>query len=62
MDASKHGVGATLAQNHNGHIRPVGAFFRAFNETKSTWNTTHQELYAVKYALEQFHPFFIGSK
>ena len=62
VDASKHGVGTILSQNHNGHIRPVWFLLRAFNKTESNWNTTHQELYAVKYALEQFRPYVIGSK
>ena len=62
VDASKHGVGAMLAQNHNGHIRPVQFLSQAFNKAKSNWNTTYQALYAVQYALEQFHSYVIGSK
>ena len=62
VDASKHGVGTMLAQNHNGHIRPVRFLSREFNKTESNWNTTHQELYAVKYAFKQFRSYVIGSK
>ena len=35
MDVIKHGVDAMLAQNHNGHIRPVRFLSRAFNKTES---------------------------
>ena len=62
VDANKHGAGAMLAQNHRGHICPVQFLSRAFNKMESNWNTTHQKLYAVKYALEQFRPYVIGSK
>ena len=62
MDASKHGVGPMLAQNHSDHIRPVQFLSRAFNKRESDWNTSHQELYTVKYALEPFRPHVSGSK
>ena len=62
VDASKHGVCAMLAQNHNDHIRLVWFLLRAFSKTWSNWNTTHKELYAVKCALEQFRLYVIGSK
>ena len=35
VDESKHGAGAMLAQNHNGHIRPVQFLSRAFNKMES---------------------------
>ena len=58
-DASKAGCGAMLAQEHNGILRPVH-FSKAFNPMESRWPTAHQELFAVKWALEQFRHYLIG--
>ena len=54
VDASKHDVGAMLAQNRNGQIRPVRFLLRAFNKTESNWNTTHQELMLLSMPLNSF--------
>ena len=35
---------------------------KAFTLTKSCWPTVHQELFAVKWALEQFRHYLIGHK
>ena len=59
-DASKHGCGAMLAQWHHGELRPVKFCSRSFNPTEARWPTTHQELYAVKWALEQNRPYLLG--
>ena len=60
MDASRFGIGAVLAQENNGSTRPVRFASRAFNNTESHWETMHQELYAVKWGLEQFRPYVLG--
>ena len=61
-DASKLGCGAILAQRHNGVLRPVRFASKAFTATESRWPTAHQELFAVKWALEQFRHYLIGRK
>ena len=61
-DASKRGCGAMLAQWQNGILRPVRSESRSFSTTESDWPTFHQELYAVKWALEQFRHYFLGRK
>ena len=61
-DASRFGIGAVLPQEHNGSIRPVWFTSRAFNNTESRWETMHQELYAVKWGLEQFRPYVLGKR
>ena len=61
-DASKHRCGAMLAQWHQNQLRPVKFSSRSFNPTESRWPTTHQELYAVKWALEQNRPYLLGRK
>ena len=59
-DASKHGCGAMLSQWHRGKLHPVKFSSRSFNPTESRSPTTHQELYAVKWALEQNRPHLLG--
>ena len=49
-----------LSQWHRGQLRPVKFSSRSFNPTESRWPTTHQELYAVKWALEQNRPYLLG--
>ena len=60
--ASKHGVGAMLAQMHNGQLRPVKFASRSFTPTESRWPTTHEELFAIKWGLEHFRPNVLGRK
>ena len=61
-DASSIGCGAMLAQNFDGQLRPVGFASRSFTPTNSRWSTAHQELFAVKLALEHSRPYFMGQK
>ena len=61
-DASRFGIGLVLTQENNGSIRPVRFASRAFNNTESRWETMHQELYAVKWRLEQFRPYVLGKR
>ena len=56
-DASKHGCGAMLGQVADGKLRPVKFSSRSFSPTESCWPTTHQELFAVKWGLEQYCPY-----
>ena len=61
-DTSKHICGAMLAQQHQGQLRPVNVFSCSFNPTESRRPITHQELYVVKWALEQNLPYHLGRK
>ena len=61
-DASHFGIGAVLAQEHNGSICPVRFASRALHNTESSWETMHQELYAVKWGMEQFRPYVLGKR
>jgi len=54
VDASKLGCGAMLAQEKDGVLHPVRFASRAFTPSESRWTTMHQELFAVKWGLEQF--------
>ena len=61
-DASKHGIGAMLAQWHNGKLCPVKFFSHSFTSAEGHWPTTRQELFAVKHLLEHFRPYLLGHK
>ena len=61
-DASKRGVGAMLAQEVEGKLRPVRFASRAFSDTESRWHTMQMELFGVKWALEQFRPYVLGKR
>ena len=55
-------MGAMLAQNINGKLRPIRYVSKAFTETESRWKIQHQELYAIKFALESFRPYVIDQR
>ena len=61
-DASKHGIGAMLAQWHNGKLRPVKFFSCSFTAVEGHWPNTHQEHFAIKHLLEHFRPYLLGCK
>jgi len=60
VDASKLGCGAMLAQEKDGVLRPVRFVSQAFTPAESHWTTIHQELFAVKWGLEQFRSYILG--
>ena len=62
VDASKLGCGAMLAQEKDGVLRPVRFASRAFTPAESRWTTMHQELFAVKWGLEQFRSYILGRR
>ena len=61
-DASKHGCGAMLAQWYQGKLHPVKFASRSFNAMESRWPTTHKELFAVKWSLDQHCPHVLGHR
>ena len=59
-DASKYGCGGMLAQHYKNELRQVKYTSWSFSPTESHWLTTHEELFAVKWGLEQFRPYVLG--
>ena len=62
VDASKLGCGAMLAQEKDGMLCPVRFASRAFTPAELRWTTMHQELFAVKWGLEQFRSYILGQR
>ena len=58
VDASKLCCGAMLAQEKDGVLLPVRFAFRTFTPAESRCTTMYQELFAVKWGLEQFRSIF----
>ena len=62
-DASKLGVGAVLMQEDDQRqLRPLQYASQALSPTQQRWDTREQELYAVKWAVEQWRPYLLGRK
>ena len=61
-DASQFGCGAMIAQYFKGELRPIRYASRAFNPVESRWDTVHQELFAIKWALDNCHPYVLGRR
>ena len=59
-DASQLGCGTMLGQKFQGNLRPVKYASKSFSPTESCWPTAHQELFPVKWGLEQFRPYILG--
>ena len=59
-NASKHGVGAMLAQWYKDKLKAVKFSSRSFSPTESRWPSAHQDLFVVKWALEHFRPYILG--
>ena len=45
-----------MGETTDGRLRPIRYISKAFTESESKWKAQHQELYAIKYALEAFRP------
>lgn len=60
-DASKKGIGAVLMQEDDDHnLLPLQFASRSLNPTQQRWDTREQELFAVKWAVEQWRPYLLG--
>ena len=61
-DASDHVVGAFLEQRKD--KKPIVIYYasKTLDETQQNYTTTEQELLAVVYAMEKFHPYLLYSK
>ena len=49
-----------LAQEKDSILRHVRFSSQAFTPAESRWTTLHQELFAVKWGLEQFGSYILG--
>ena len=62
VDARKLGCGAMLAQERDGVLRPVRFASWVSTPAESRWTTMHQELFAVKWGLEQYRSYILGRR
>ena len=61
-DASQKGIGAVLAQVHDGKLRPIQFSSKLFNTTQQNWHVSEQEIYAVIHAVEKWRQYLIGQQ
>ena len=62
-DASKLGVGAVLMQDDDQDcLRPLQYASHAFPPSQQRWDTREQDLYAIKWAVQQWRPYLLGRK
>ena len=58
-DASKFECDSMLVQYYKGEIRPIWCASLAFNPVEFRWYTVHQELFAIKWALDNCRPYVL---
>ena len=61
-DPTKSGCGAMFAQYFERELRPIRYTSRDFNPVESRWDTVHQELFAIKWALDNCCPYVLGRR
>lgn len=62
-DASSTAVGACISQeDENGNLRPIAFAGKTLNDADTRYSTTDRELLGVKYALEKFCHYVLGSR
>ena len=58
VDASKHGLGATLMQDQ----KPVAYASKSLNSTEQNYAQIEKELYAILFGCKRFHQYIYGQK
>ena len=58
VDASKHGLGATLMQER----KPVAFASKSLNSTEQNYAQIEKELYAILFGCKRFHQYLYGQK
>ena len=61
-DASQKGIGAVLAQVHDGKLRPIQFSSKLFNATQMNWHVSEQEIYSVIHCVEKWRQYLIGQQ
>lgn len=61
-DASKEGIGATLAQEHEGILKPISYFSKPFTTGESNKATIEQELLGIYFSILHFKPYIYGKR
>ena len=62
-DASEQGVGAALSQlDEHGDDRPVAYYSHKLLPREERYSTVEKECYAIKLAVQNFHPYLMGRK
>ena len=66
VDASHHGLGAVISQEHNGSVRPIAYASRSLRKTErnmENYSSMKLELVALKWAVtEKFRDYLLGQK
>ena len=50
------------SNRYKGELRPIRYASSAFNPVESHWDTVHQELFAIKSALDNWSPYVLGCR
>lgn len=61
-DASGHGLGAVLCQQQGDKMKIIAYASRGLNKTESHYPAHKREFLALKWALDKFHDYVIGTK
>jgi len=61
-DASQYAIGAYLAQEDQGILRPIWCLSRALNRAEIRYSTIEKELLAIVFALQRFRPYVYGHR
>ncbi|XP_068245439.1 uncharacterized protein [Palaemon carinicauda] len=61
-DASYHGLGAVILQDHDGVFKPVCYAGRKLNKSELNYSTIEKELFAIVWGIERFKEFLYGKE
>ena len=61
-DASQVGIGAVLAQEIDGELRPISFISRKLNKAECNYAVIEKECLAIKWAIDYFYSYLYGGK